>query len=215
MMVYRLDQCEFVNDALGRQKISIGKRTKITSSGSENTRASQVLFWEATEVADEKTNLVIGDFCSIATNVRIFLGGNHKIQRVSTWICTEEDLPAIGSNGDVTIGNDVWVGFGATIMSGVTVGDGAVIAANALVTKDVPPYAIVGGNPAKIIKYRFTEEQIKRLIDIGWWNWSDLMISQNIRLLFNSDLTDEVLDQMEAAAGIHHPQLVRQQDRDK
>ena len=207
MMVYGLNQRELVNKALGRQKITVGKHTRITGSGSENTRDAQVLFWETTAVADESSNLTIGNYCSIATNVRIFLGGNHKPQRVSTWIYSEDDLPAIESNGDVTIGNDVWLGFNATIMSGVTSGDGAVIAANALVTKDVPPYAIVGGNPAKIIKYRFTEEQIERLSKIKWWDWKEEVVTKNTRLLFNSDLTDEVLDKME---DILYPKLTRQ-----
>jgi carbonic anhydrase/acetyltransferase-like protein (isoleucine patch superfamily) len=93
-------------------------------------------------------------------------------------------------------------------MSGVTIGDGAVIAANALVTKDVPPYAIVGGNPAKIIKYRFTEEQIERLSKIKWWDWKEEVVTKNTRLLFNSDLTDGVLDKME---DILYPQLTRRQ----
>ena len=136
MMVYRLDQYEFLNKALKRDKFKIGKHTRITGSGSENTRDAMMLFWEQTDVADEKSNLVIGSFCSIATNVRIFLGGNHKSQRPSTWIYVEDDIPAIESNGDVVIGNDVWIGFGATIMSGVTIGDGAIIAANALVAKE-------------------------------------------------------------------------------
>ena len=197
MIVHPLHQHEFVNKTLKRDKIKIGKHTRLTESGSENTRDAMVLFWEQTSVADEKSNLVIGSFCSIATNVRIFLGGNHKSQRPSTWIYVEDDIPAIESNGDVVIGNDVWIGFGATIMSGVTIGDGAIIAANALVAKDVPPYAIVGGNPAKVIKYRFTEEQIGRLMKIQWWDWEESLITQNTRLLFNSDLTDEVLEQME------------------
>ena len=92
------------------------------------------------------------------------------------------------SKGDVVIGNDVWIGRGVVILSGVRVGNGAVIGAGAVVTKDVPPYAIVAGNPARIIRYRFSPEQIEELEQIAWWSWPDKEIERAIPLLLSSDI---------------------------
>jgi NDP-sugar pyrophosphorylase family protein len=87
------------------------------------------------------------------------------------------------TNGDVTIGNDVWIGSGATIMSGVNVGHRAVIGANSCVTRDVEPYAIVAGNPARLIRHRFAPAIVEQLLQIGWWNWSDAQIAANVPML--------------------------------
>jgi len=92
------------------------------------------------------------------------------------------------TKGDVIIGNDVWVASYTTIMSGVTIGDGAVIANNSHVVKNVEPYSLVGGNPAKFIKYRFTEEQIKKLLEIKWWDWTDEKINAFAPLLVDSNI---------------------------
>lgn len=121
--------------------------------------------------------IIIGKFCSIADNVTIFGGGEHRTDWGTTFPFNNifPDFPNIkahpASKGKVVIGNDVWLASGCKIMSGVTIGDGAVVAANALVAKDVPPYAIVGGNPAKVIKYRFDDDLIKRFLEIKWWDW--------------------------------------------
>ena len=90
--------------------------------------------------------------------------------------------------GDIIIGNDVWIGAKSTIMSGVKIGDGVIIAAGALVTKDVEPYSVVGGNPAKHIKYRFDEEQIVDLLKIKWWEWNEDMIKEEAMLLWSRDI---------------------------
>jgi|LakMenE18May11ns_1017448.scaffolds.fasta_scaffold9790973_2 acetyltransferase-like isoleucine patch superfamily enzyme len=125
---------------------------------------------------DEKTRIKIGKYCSIADEVHIFLGGNHDVSRVSTYPFGSDDTligPRNGhplSNGDIIIGNDVWIGSHVSIMSGVNVGDGAVIAAFSHVVKDIQPYEVVGGNPARHIKYRFTETQIQKLLEIRWWD---------------------------------------------
>ena len=92
------------------------------------------------------------------------------------------------SNGDVIIGNDVWIGNNVTILSGITIGDGAVIGCNSHVVKDIEPYSIYGGNPAKLIKLRFTQEQINKLLKIKWWNWDDDKINSAISLLCNSNI---------------------------
>ncbi len=126
--------------------------------------------------------LEIGSFCSIASGVTIFLGGNHRPDWITTFpfghiyktqLGGEDIVGHPSSNGGVTIGNDVWFGYGATIMSGVTIGDGAVISANAHVVKNVEPYEIVGGNPAKHIKFRFTGPVIKMLLQLRWWELED------------------------------------------
>lgn len=143
------------------------------------------------------TQLFMGNFCSIAGNVKIYLGGNHNLDRVTTFPfghrntdifnnCNAKGHPA--TKGDVIIGNDVWVASYTTIMSGVTIGDGAVIANNSHVVKNVEPYSLVGGNPAKFIKYRFTEEQIKKLLEIKWWDWTDEKINVFAPLLCDSDI---------------------------
>ncbi len=139
-----------------------------------------------------ETNLTIGSFCSIADNLHIFFGGNHRTDWVTTFpfghmyknvFTTFNGVGHPASKGDITIGNDVWIGYGVTILSGVRIGDGAVIAANSTITKDVEPYSIVGGNPAKFIRHRFTQEQINSLLQIQWWNWDDTKINEYAPLL--------------------------------
>lgn len=92
------------------------------------------------------------------------------------------------TKGDVIVGNDVWMASGVKILSGVKIGDGAVIGANALVSKDVEPYSIVGGNPAKLIKYRFDEETISKLLKIKWWDWDDEKVKESVSLLCNDGI---------------------------
>lgn len=127
----------------------------------------------------EGAALTIGSFCSIASSVTIFLGGNHRLDWATTFPfghIFQEELGGTeikghpATNGDVMIGDDVWIGHGATIMSGVSIGSGAVVAANSTVAKDVMPYEVVGGNPAKFIKSRFRKEIIDLLLTLEWWN---------------------------------------------
>ncbi len=138
--------------------------------------------------------LRIGSFCSIAPGVRIFLGGDHRIDWVTTypfselWEQAKQFSGHPASKGDVVIGNDVWIGNEALILSGVTIGDGAVIGARAVVTKDVPPYAIVAGNPAKLIRMRFDEATVAALLEVGWWDWNDAEIERSLPLLLNDDI---------------------------
>jgi serine acetyltransferase len=95
--------------------------------------------------------------------------------------------------GDIIIGNDVWIGAKATIMSGITIGDGAIVAAGSVVVKDVEPYSMVGGNPAKHLKFRFTEKQIDDLLKISWWNWTEDRIKSDAMMMW-SDSIDEFID---------------------
>lgn len=142
--------------------------------------------------------LKIGKFCSIAGGVTIILG-NHNTNTATTYPFTtlrkywpgarRDALKDHHTNGDIVIGNDVWIGNDATIMSGVTIGDGAVIAANSVVTKDVKPYAIVGGTPAKLLRMRHNEKVVSELLKIRWWEWSDDIIDERIKFLL-SDIDD-------------------------
>lgn len=132
--------------------------------------------------------LTIGDFCSIASNVMFILNAEHSIHTISSFpfkvkcLYTEE-FEAL-SKGDIVISDDVWIGYGATIMSGVHIGQGAVVAAGAVVTKEVPPYAIVGGVPAKIIKYRFPPELIEELLKIDYGKLTKEQIQSHINDLY-------------------------------
>lgn len=146
----------------------------------------------------EEATLKIGSFTSIASGVQIFLGGEHRVDWVTTFpfnVLWDEGKEITGhpkTKGDVLIGNDVWIATEAIIMSGVTIGDGAVIGARAVVTKNVPPYAIVAGNPAIVVKKRFDDKTIQKLLNIKWWSWSDSKIKAALPLLLNNKI-DEFL----------------------
>ena len=143
--------------------------------------------------------LKIGKFCSIACGAKfLFNSANHTVKSLTTypfpiffeeWGLDVRDITTAWDNkGDIVIGNDVWIGYEAVIMSGVTIGDGAIIGTRAVVTKDVPPYTIVGGVPAKQIRKRFSEETISELLKWKWWDWTFEKISQNIEFIKNGDL---------------------------
>jgi acetyltransferase-like isoleucine patch superfamily enzyme len=144
---------------------------------------------------ETKSSLKIGRFCSIATGVTILLGGEHTPDWVTTYPFNNffkdfEALAPSGTKGDVTIGNDVWIGLNALILSGVCIGDGAVIGANAVVTRDVAPYAIVAGNPARVIKKRFDDETIEKLLKIKWWNWNLQKVKENMPLMMSNRIDE-------------------------
>ncbi len=138
-----------------------------------------------------KEKLVIGKFCSIACGAKfLFNSANHTLSSLSTypfpiffdeWGLEKSDVAAAWDRkGDIVIGNDVWIGYEAVILAGVTIGDGAVIGARAVVTKDVPPYAIVGGVPARVIRSRFPEETVKALLRLKWWDWPAEQIQEKL-----------------------------------
>lgn len=145
-----------------------------------------------------KDKLVIGKFCSIACGAKfIFNSANHTQNSLSTypfpifneeWDNTIKPFEAWDNKEDIVIGNDVWIGFEAVIMPGVNIGDGAIIGERALVTKDVPSYAIVGGVPAKVIKKRFEASVIEELLKIKWWNWSHEKIASNLSAILSGDI---------------------------
>lgn len=143
--------------------------------------------------------LVIGKFCAIATGARFIMNGaNHALDGLSTFPFQifgggwEADFdPAsldAGHRGDTVIGNDVWIGTRAVILPGVTVGDGAIIAAHAVVSRDVPPYAVVAGNPAEIRKRRFDDETVAALLQIAWWNWPPEKTTRHVAAIQGADV---------------------------
>jgi acetyltransferase-like isoleucine patch superfamily enzyme len=141
--------------------------------------------------------LTIGRFCSFADGVEILLGGNHRLDFITTypfgamtgvWPEAAGSTGFAMSKGDVTIGHDVWLGSGCMILSGVSIGTGAVIAARAVVTKDVPPYAVVAGNPAKVIRMRFDDATVTRLLASRWWELPRARIAALIPLLQGADV---------------------------
>lgn len=141
--------------------------------------------------------LIIGKFCMIASDVTFIMNGaNHLSEAITSYpfaIFGKDWANAMKgktypTKGNTTIGNDVWIGYGATIMPGVTVGDGAIIATKSVVTKDVPPYTISGGNPAKEIRKRFSSPEIDRLLELKWWDWPLEKITANVHHLTGNDL---------------------------
>ncbi|MFR7984830.1 MAG: CatB-related O-acetyltransferase [Clostridia bacterium] len=146
-----------------------------------------------------RDRLIMGKFCSIACGAKfLFTSANHTQKSLSTypfpiffyeWDLDVEDITsAWDRKGDIIIGNDVWIGYEAVIMSGVTIGDGAIIGARSVVTKDIPPYTIVGGVPARQIRRRFSEETIAALLELKWWNWPREKIARKIEAIKNGDM---------------------------
>jgi len=148
--------------------------------------------------------LTVGNFVSVGLGTKFWLGGNHRHDWVTTFPFHVTSLHNtyksftnhIGnefpgypqSNGNIVVGNDVWIGENVTVLSGITIGDGAVIGTNSTIVKDVTPYSIVGGHPAKHIKYRFSKQDIIHLLDIKWWELSDDKIDKLLPFMYSNDI---------------------------
>jgi virginiamycin A acetyltransferase len=142
--------------------------------------------------------LIIGKFCAIARGVKFIMNGaNHKMSGISTypfqifgggWEAVTPQAGELPFKGDTVIDHDVWIGYDALIMPGVHIGSGAIISSRSVVVADVPPFAIVGGNPARVLKYRFEEAEITRLLDIAWWDWSSEKITANLKHIVSADI---------------------------
>lgn len=140
---------------------------------------------------DQVSRLHVGRYCSIAANVSILLGANHKLNCITTYpyckINKSKTLEDSSEKGDVVIGDDVWVGFGALIIGPVVIGNGAIIGAGAVVVEDIPPYSVAVGVPAKVVKYRFSDDNIKELLKIKWWDWEILEIEKASEYLYSQN----------------------------
>lgn len=165
-------------------------KNKSYSIGDHTYGSPKVLDW------NDGTRLEIGKYCSIADNVTFILGGNHRTDWVTTYPFSAIGIWAgaslikghPGSKGDLVIGNDVWIGYGATILSGITIGNGAVVAAGAVVVKNVDPYSVVAGNPAKVLKNRFSKSDVQKLQEISWWDWKKAKIEKEIGQLCSQNI---------------------------
>lgn len=184
----------YIRNTVDHPQISIGDYTYYDDPDDAENFARNVLYLYPF-IGDR---LVIGRFCAIAQGVRFVMNGaNHRMDGFSTYPFNifgggwERVTPTPGQlpyKGDTVVGNDVWLGYEAMVMPGVTVGDGAIVAARSVVVGDVPPYAIVGGNPARVLKRRFDDATIAALLEIAWWSWDIAKISRNLERIVGADL---------------------------
>ncbi|AFS78217.1 streptogramin A acetyltransferase VatD [Gottschalkia acidurici 9a] len=184
----------FIKNVITRPNITVGDYTYYDDiNGADKFEEHVTHHYEF--IGDK---LIIGKFCAIAKGVEFIMNGaNHRMNSVTTYPFNimgngwEKVIPSLDDmpfKGDTIVGNDVWIGQNVTIMPGVHIGDGAIIAANSVVTKDVSPYHIVGGNPIKVIKKRFNDELIDYLLEIKWWDWPAEKVFSNLEILCSSDL---------------------------
>jgi len=182
------DRLCFLKNVVNHPQITIGDYTYYDDSSSvENFQKNVRYLFDFS-----KDRLSIGRFCMLASGVEFIMNGaNHLSGAVSAYPfatfggdwSSAMDGKAYPTKGDTIIGNDVWIGYRAAILPGITIGDGAIIGSYSVVTQDVPPYTIVGGNPAQLIRKRFDDSVVKRLLDIAWWNWPAEKISRYAPLL--------------------------------
>ncbi|QDZ01193.1 CatB-related O-acetyltransferase [Nitratireductor mangrovi] len=186
----------FLKNLITRPTIEVGDYTYYDDPlGPERFEEHNVLY-HFDFVGDR---LVIGRYCAIAANTRFIMNGaNHDMRGFSTFPfpifggawrdAFDPAVLAAGHRGDTVVGNDVWFGMEALVMPGVTIGDGAVVAARAVVGSDVPPYAVVAGNPARIVRMRYDEETARRLLAVAWWDWPVDKVTRNIDAISGTDL---------------------------
>ncbi|MDJ0714120.1 MAG: Vat family streptogramin A O-acetyltransferase [Prochloraceae cyanobacterium] len=184
----------FIKNTVSNPKIIIGDYTYYDDpEDSENFERNVLYHYPFSE-----DRLIIGKFCALARGVKFIMNGaNHKISGFSTypfqifghgWEKVTPKPEEFPYKGDTVVGNDVWIGYEAIVMPGVKIDDGAIIAAKSVVTRNVPAYAIVGGNPAQLIEKRFSEEIINELLDIAWWDWNIEKISRNLEKIVSADI---------------------------
>lgn len=188
-------QLVFLKHFITAPNIFVGDYTYYDDSrcGPEQFEKSNVLY----NYDFAKVKLVIGKFCAIASGTKFMMTGDHKLDAISTYPFpifgngweTAFDIQALPVKGDIHVGHDVWFGYDSFVRGGVTIGSGAIIASRSVVVKDVPPYAIVGGNPAKILKMRFSDLDIERLLKLSWWDWDIAKICRHLKSLCQLDIS--------------------------
>lgn len=197
-MLYPNDKIKsvcFIKNTITRPNIIVGEYTYYDdNTGAENFEEHVTHHYEF--LGDK---LIIGKFCAIAKGIVFIMNGaNHRMNSVTTypfnlmgngWEKATPDLSDLPLKGDTIIGNDVWIGQDVTVLPGVTIGDGSIIAANTVVTKDIPSYHIAGGNPCRVIKKRFDDELIDYLLQLKWWDWPAEKITENLEILCSGDLS--------------------------
>lgn len=196
----------FLKPLVTSPKVEVGEFTYYNDADDPTLFESKNVLYSA---GPEK--LIIGKFCAIAEGAKFLLSSANHPMLGSTafpffifggeWLkLSTEFLPRIPSRGDTVIGNDVWIGREAVVMPGVTVGDGAIVGARAIVVSDVAPYTTVGGNPAKPLKKRFSDEDVERLLRVAWWRWPVEVITEHLRTIWTG--TPVELEQAAKSAGL-------------
>jgi virginiamycin A acetyltransferase len=186
----------FLKPLVTRPTIEIGDFTYYDDPLGPERFEEQCVLYHFDFIGDR---LVIGRFCAIAADTRFIMNGaNHDMRGFSTypfgilgqdWRAAWDDGSVeAGYRGDTVVGNDVWFGTEAMVLPGVTIGDGAIVAARAVVSRDVPPYAIVAGNPARVVRMRFDEEMVSRLLAVAWWDWPVDKIMRNVDAIAGTNI---------------------------
>jgi virginiamycin A acetyltransferase len=184
----------FLNNVLNNPQIEVGDYSYYDDpDGAENFERNVLYLFPF--IGDR---LLIGKFCALARGVKFIMNGaNHKLSGFSTypfqifgngWEAVMPALDELPHKGDTRIGHDVWIGYDSLIMPGVQIGHGAIVSSRSVVTRDVAPYTVVGGNPAQPLKQRFSDEVIARLLQIAWWDWPVEKISRNLAAITATDL---------------------------
>ena len=206
----RRDSIERLRRSLNRAESSVAIQERAQAHLADGTLVMGNMSYYAPNVVKyegDTGRVIIGNFASVAPDADFYVGGLHRTEWVSQYgMRAMLDLPGAHEDGfthgrgDIVVGSDTWVTNGCTVMSGVTIGDGAVVGTKAVVAKDVRPYAIVVGNPAREIRRRFSDEQVDALLRIRWWDWPTEQVKQHVALICSPDI-DAFIARFDPAAG--------------